>query len=338
MASEVTRDVTIAHENRLPRSRADAAALAEGARRGERSCVARLLSLVEAGDESARSAAAALAGEAGRAYTIGITGAPGAGKSSLVDRLVGVVRARGESVAVIAVDPSSPRTGGAILGDRVRMSAHATDPGVFIRSMATRGQLGGLAAATPQAIRILDASGVPWIVVETVGVGQVEIDIAGATDTTVVVVNPGWGDGVQANKAGLLEVADVFVVNKADRDGADAAVKDLVAMLAMTPASPWTPPIVETVATTGGGVDALWDAIASHRRHLEETGALALRRRERVLEEIRELVKAHMVRLAEQCCRGPRFEALVHEQVAGAFDPQRVAQRVVSEALAGHGR
>ena len=162
---------------------------------------------------------------------------------------------------MLAVDPSSPRTGGAILGDRVRMGAHATDPGVFIRSMATRGQLGGLAAAAPQAIRVLDASGTPWVLVETVGVGQVELDIAGATDTTVVVVTPGWGDGVQANKAGLLEVADVFVVNKADRAGADAAVKDLVAMLEFSAPEPWRPPIVETVATTGQGVDALWDAV-----------------------------------------------------------------------------
>jgi len=242
------------------------------------------------------------------------------------------VRSLGDAVAVIAVDPSSPRTGGAILGDRVRMSAHATDPGVVIRSMATRGRLGGLAAATPQAIRILDASGTPWIVVETVGVGQVEIDIASATDTTVVVVNPGWGDGVQANKAGLLEVADVFVVNKADRAGADAAVKDLVAMLAMNPPADWTPPIVQTVATTGEGLDALWQAISAHRRHLVASGTLELRRRERVRNEVRELVKGRLARLAEECCRGPRFEAIVHEPTS-AFDPQRVAERVIAEAL-----
>jgi len=213
----------------------------------------------------------------------------------------------------------------------VRMGAHATDPGVFIRSMATRGQLGGLAAAAPLAIRVLDASGAPWIVVETTGVGQVEIDIAGAADTTVVVVNPGWGDGVQANKAGLLEVADVFVVNKADRAGADAAVKDLVAMLELAPSAPWTPPIVETVATTGEGIERLWDSISAHRGHLVETGGLELRRRERARSEVRALVKAQLVRFAEELCRGPRFEAILNEHTRGAFDAQRVAEQVIAE-------
>ena len=322
----------------MPRPRRDAASLVEGARRGERPCVARLLSLVESGDEAARTAVASLARDAGRAYTIGITGAPGAGKSSLVDRLVGAVRALGDSIAVIAIDPSSPRSGGAILGDRVRMSAHATDPGVFIRSMATRGQLGGLAAAARQAIRILDGSGTPWIVVETVGVGQVEIDVAAASDTTVVVVNPGWGDGVQANKAGLLEVADVFAVNKADRAGADAAVKDLETMLALGPLPEWIPPIVQTVATSGEGVDRLWDAVSAHRRFLVETGALERRRRERLHHEIRELVEASFARLADDCCRGPRFEAIVHEQMRGASDLQHVADQLVAEALEARSR
>jgi GTPase len=325
--------VTVGHQDRLPRARADAAALADGARRGERACVARLLSLIEAGDESTRLAVASLAAHGGHAYTIGITGAPGAGKSSLVDRLIAVLRSLGDSVSVLAVDPSSPRSGGAILGDRVRMSAHATDPGVFIRSMATRGQLGGLAAAAPQAIRVLDASGAPWILVETVGVGQVEIDIAAATDTTVVVVNPGWGDGVQANKAGLLEVADVLVVNKADRAGTDAAVKDLELMLALTRAAPWTPPIVETVATSGEGVDRLWDAVSAHRAHLIGTGDLERRRRERMRGEIRERVKAQLVRLAQDYCRGSQFEAIVEEQTRNAFDPQGAAEQVIAEAL-----
>ncbi|TMA32018.1 MAG: methylmalonyl Co-A mutase-associated GTPase MeaB [Deltaproteobacteria bacterium] len=315
------------------RTRVDPAALAAGVRRGERASVARLLSLVESGEEAARAAVALLAADGGRAYTIGITGAPGVGKSSLTDRLVGVLRSFGDSVSVLAVDPSSPRSGGAILGDRVRMGAHATDPGVFIRSMATRGQLGGLAAAARQAIRVLDASGTPWIVVETVGVGQVEIDIAGAADTTAVVVSPGWGDGIQANKAGLLEIADVFVVNKADRAGADAAVKDLAAMLALAPSAPWTPPIVTTVATKGEGVDRLWEAIGAHRGYLVDSGELERRRGERARTEIRELVKAHLVRLAEECCRGPRFEAIVHEQTREVFDAQRVAEQVVAEAL-----
>jgi LAO/AO transport system kinase len=317
----------------IARPRPDPMVLAEGVRRGERASVARMLTLVEAGDEAARPAIASLVADGGRAYTVGITGAPGAGKSSLTDRLVTTVRSRGDAVSVLAVDPSSPRTGGAILGDRVRMGAHATDPEVFIRSMATRGQLGGLAAAAPQAIRVLDASGAPWILVETVGVGQVELDIAGATDTTVVVVNPGWGDGVQANKAGLLEVADVFVVNKADRAGTDAAVKDLVAMLELAPAQSWRPPIVETVATTGDGVDQLWDAVCAHRNHLVETGLLAARRRERLRDEIREMVRAEFARLAESCCEGPRFEQIVEEQTRGAFDARRVAEVLVASEL-----
>ena len=311
----------------------DPAALAEGVRRGEPAKVARMLSLVEAGDDTARAAIASLTADGGHAHTIGITGAPGAGKSSLTDRLITLVRALGDSVAVLAVDPSSSRTGGAILGDRVRMGVHATDPGVFIRSMATRGHLGGLTTATPQAIRVLDATGTPWILVETVGVGQVELEIADAADTTVVVVNPGWGDGVQANKAGLLEVADVFVVNKADRAGADAAVKDLVAMLDLGPHLSWTPPIVQTVATTGDGIDALWGAVLAHRDHLVETGLLERRRRERLHNEIREMVTARVVRMAEESCRGPRFDAIVEQATRGDFDPQRVAEQVVAETF-----
>jgi LAO/AO transport system kinase len=330
--------VTIAPEDRLPHLRFDAAALAEGVRRGDRACVARLLSLIEAGDEAARTAASLLSADGARGYTIGITGAPGAGKSSLTNRLIGVLRSLGDTVSVLAVDPSSPRSGGAILGDRVRMGAHATDPGVFIRSMATRGQLGGLAAAARQAIRVLDASGTPWILVETVGVGQVEIDIAGATDTTVVVVTPGWGDGVQANKAGLLEVADVFVVNKADRAGADAAVKDLEAMLDLGAEAPWRPPIVQTVATSGEGVESLWGAISAHRAELVATGDLERRRRERVRNEIRELVKAQLGRLAEQCLRSPRFDSIVDDQTRGAFDPERVAEQLIDEAFREKGR
>ena len=316
----------------------DPAVLADGVRRGERRSVARLLSLVEDGDEAARPAIAELAAAGGRAYTVGVTGAPGAGKSSLTDRLIAVARATGDAVAVLAVDPSSPKSGGAILGDRVRMGVHATDPGVFIRSMATRGRLGGLAAAVPQAIRVLDAGGTPWIFVETVGVGQVELDVAGEADTTVVVVTPGWGDGVQANKAGLLEVADVFVVNKADRDGADAAVRDLAAMLELAPHADWTPPILETVATTGAGVEELWDAVAAHRAHLEATGQLEERRRWRREREVRSLVAARLARVADQWCRGPEFAALVDEHAQGAFDPGAVADAVVAAVLAGGGR
>ncbi len=197
----------------------DPADLLDAARNGDRGALARLLSLVEQGGEGARDVGRLAYPLGGQAYTVGLTGAPGAGKSTLTSQLIALLRAADTEVAVLAIDPSSPFTGGAILGDRVRMQDHATDPGVFIRSMATRGHLGGLALAAPEAIRLLDAVGKPWVLVETVGVGQVEVEIAGEADTTVVVVNPGWGDAVQANKAGLLEIADVFVINKADRPG-----------------------------------------------------------------------------------------------------------------------
>ena len=203
-----------------------------------------MLSLVEQGGDGARTALGLLHPRTGHAWTIGITGAPGAGKSTLTDELVVRLRADGSEVGVLAVDPSSPFSGGAILGDRVRMQHHTTDNGVFIRSMASRGHLGGLALATPQAVRVLDAVGKAWIVVETVGVGQVEVEIAGHADTTVVVVNPGWGDAVQAAKAGLLEIADIFVVNKADRPGAADTVRDLQGMLELSGALAWEPPIV----------------------------------------------------------------------------------------------
>jgi LAO/AO transport system kinase len=314
---------------RASNPRDDPTVLADGVRRGEAGKLARLLTLVESGDPGAREAMALLGARSERAYTIGITGAPGAGKSSLTDRLVAILRASGDRVAVLAVDPSSPRTGGAILGDRVRMNTHATDAGVFIRSMATRGHHGGLAAAVPEAIRVLDAGGFPWILVETVGVGQVELDVAGATDTTVVVVNPGWGDGVQANKAGLLEVADVFVVNKSDRPGADGAERDLVAMLELGHDPSWIPPIVQTVATTGDGVDRLWDAIRAHRDHQLAAQRLDARRRDRVHNEVRDIVQARVLALADERTRGVEFERFVDEQLRDGADPQRIAEQLV---------
>ena len=237
--------------------------------RGERAALARLLSVIESGGADARAALAALPGAApASAWMVGITGAPGAGKSTLTDRLVAVLRRAGEQVAVLAIDPSSPFTGGAILGDRVRMQSHESDPGVFVRSMATRGHLGGLSSATPHAVRVLDAAGFDRVVIETVGVGQVEVEIAGAADTTVVVVKPGWGDAIQAGKAGLLEVGDVFVVNKADRDGVAATVRDLNGMLELA----GTPELVPSRAGDGrhGGASAI-DALA--RRHRRAPGA-----------------------------------------------------------------
>jgi len=309
----------------------DPAALVERALSGDRGAVAKLLSLVEEGGDGARAAIKALHPHSGRAWSIGITGAPGAGKSTLTDRLIGAVRATGAEIGVLAVDPTSPFSGGAILGDRVRMQEHATDPGVFIRSMATRGHLGGLALATPQAVRVLDAIGKPWIVVETVGVGQVEVEIAGHADTTVVVVNPGWGDAVQAAKAGLLEVADIFVVNKADRPGAPDAVRDLDGMLEMAGALEWRPPIVSTVATTGDWIDELWDAIGQHRAYLESSDGLTRQRHERVAAEVRTIVAERLLEQAAATCRGPRFDELISEVEARTRDPYGAADALLAE-------
>jgi LAO/AO transport system kinase len=265
----------------------------------------------------------------GGAYTIGMTGAPGSGKSTLTDKLIGLIRGSGNEVGVLAIDPSSPFSGGAILGDRVRMQDHATDEGVFIRSMATRGHLGGLSLATPQAVRILDAAGKPWIIIETVGVGQVEVEVAGAADTTVVVVNPRWGDGVQANKAGLLEIADVLVVNKADREGAADTVRDLQVMLELAGERDWRPPIVETVATDSRGIDDLWRAVLDHRAHLEADGRLERRRDARLREELRAIVHERLRAGADERCRGERFDRLVEKVAARELDPYAAADELL---------
>jgi LAO/AO transport system kinase len=258
-----------------------------------------------------------------------MTGAPGSGKSTLTDKLIGLIRGSGEEVGVLAIDPSSPFTGGAILGDRIRMQDHATDAGVFIRSMATRGHLGGLSLATPQAVRILDAAGMPWIIIETVGVGQVEVEVAGAADTTVVVVNPRWGDGVQANKAGLLEIADVLVVNKADRDGAADTVRDLELMLELAGDRDWRPPIVQTVATDSRGVDDLWRAVLDHRGYLEADGRLERRRDARLRDELRAIVHERLRAGADERCRGERFDRLVAQVAARALDPYAAADELL---------
>jgi LAO/AO transport system kinase len=310
--------------------------LVDAVRAGDRGALARLLSVVEAGGDDSRAALAGLpVSVADAAWTVGITGAPGAGKSTLAAGLVRHLRAGGARVGVLAVDPSSPFTGGAILGDRVRMHGHTTDPDVFIRSMATRGQQGGLARAVPQAIRALAAAGHDWIVVETVGVGQVEVDVAGAADTTVVVVNPGWGDGVQAAKAGLLEIGDVFVVNKADRDGVAATVRDLEAMLELAGERPWRPPVLETVATADQGVDALLEAVERHRAELERSGELLHRRERRIADEIRALVLDRLIKQADGLCSGTAFATVVRAVADGLSDPYTAATLLTDGADGG---
>jgi LAO/AO transport system kinase len=305
---------------------------------GDRRAIAKLLSLVETGDDRAAEVVAALHPLTGTAWSIGMTGAPGAGKSTLTDRLITALRADGSEVGVLAVDPTSPFSGGAILGDRVRMQSHTTDPGVFIRSMATRGHLGGLALATPQSVRVLDAVGKAWIVVETVGVGLVEVEIAGQADTTVVVVNPGWGDSVQAAKAGLMEIADVFVINKADRAGAAETEADLRGMLELAGHAAWIPPIVRTVATTGEGVDELYDAIVSHRAQLVASGQAEVRRRTRLRQELRALVAARLYSRVDAVCSGMAFDAMLDEIEARTRDPYSAADRLLQASAEGEVR
>jgi LAO/AO transport system kinase len=292
---------------------------------GDRVAIAKAISQIENGSAEASGLQAEIFRHSGNAYSIGITGAPGAGKSTLTDRLIEVIRRRDGKVGVIAVDPTSPFTGGAILGDRVRMQQHATDPDVFIRSMATRGHLGGLALAAPQAIRVLDASGKDYVIVETVGVGQIEVEVVEAVDTTVVVVTPGWGDSIQASKAGLLEIADVFVVNKADRPGADRAVQELKQMLELAPPSEWERPVLKTVASEGEGVEELFDAILAHRHFCESKGLLDARRRERIEAELKRTLKEALGRRAEEICNGPDFDAALETVMNRLKDPQTAA-------------
>ncbi len=305
-------------------------ALLGRARAGDRAALARMLSIVERGGDAARELGRHTHAHGGAGYAVGITGAPGAGKSTLTNALLQHVRSGGDPVAVLAIDPSSPFTGGAILGDRVRMQDHTGDDGTFIRSMATRGHLGGLSLSTLEAVRALDAAGWPWIVVETVGVGQVEVEVAGAADTTLVVVNPGWGDAVQANKAGLLEIADIFVINKADRPGATEARRDLDRMLDLTTPTDWRPPILSTTATTGEGVEDVWAAIRSHREHITASGELDRRRRSRIGTEISEIVAA-LLRERAAATVGDRLDQLADEVARRNLDPWAAAEALLGD-------
>ncbi len=308
----------------------DVDALVEGVLAGDRRMIARAISFVEDGRPELSALSAGIFPQTGRAATVGLTGAPGVGKSTLAASLVTQARARSLRVAVLAVDPTSPYTGGALLGDRVRMQEHATDPDVFIRSMATRGHLGGMALAAPEAVRILDAAGYDVVVIETVGVGQAEVDVAAATDTAVVVLAPGLGDAVQMAKAGILEVADVFVVNKGDREGAAEVVRELRQMLHLGAARDWEPPVLTTTSTTHDGVEVLWTEIERHRAWATEAGELARKRRGRLLHEV-EALAAERFKLAAAARLG-RDDALIADLDQRRLDPYRVAEELVRQA------
>ncbi len=294
--------------------------------------MARLISLVEDEHPALREVMAALAPHTGHAHIVGVTGAPGVGKSTSTSALVGALRSAGHRVGVLAVDPSSPFSGGALLGDRVRMQEHATDPDVYIRSMASRGHLGGLAWATPQALRVLDGAGCDVVVVETVGVGQSEVEVAGLADTTLVLLAPGMGDGIQAAKAGILEIGDVFVVNKADRPGAHQTVRELRTMVELAAARDgggWVPPVLSTVATTGEGVAELAGAVDAHLAHLRSGEGLRERRVRRATDEITALalgqLRARMGGLGD----GAGVRALAEKVVDGGTDPYAAADELV---------
>ncbi|HEU5035083.1 MAG TPA: methylmalonyl Co-A mutase-associated GTPase MeaB [Mycobacteriales bacterium] len=303
------------------------------ARAGDPRAVARLISLVENASPLLREVMAALMPYAGGAHVLGLTGAPGVGKSTTTSALVSAYRARDLRVGVLAVDPSSPFSGGALLGDRVRMQEHANDPGVYIRSMASRGHLGGLSWSTPQAVRVLDAAGCDVVLVETVGVGQAEVEVASLADSTLVLVAPGMGDSIQAAKAGILEIADVFVVNKADREGADAAARDLRRMLSLgekrTPES-WQPPVVKTVAARGEGIDEVVAALDEHRQWLTASGALDAKRRIRAADEVEVIAVSTLRERIGDLRGGSLLDELAGRVVAGELDPYTAADQLVS--------
>jgi len=326
-----------APRGRRSRRAVDIPALVEGARAGEARSVARLISLVEDASPALREVAAALAPHTGHAQVLGLTGSPGVGKSTTTTALVRGLRAQGKRVGVLAVDPSSPFSGGALLGDRVRMQDHAGDSGVYIRSMASRGHLGGLAWATPQALRVLDAAGCDVVLVETVGVGQSELEIASLADTTLVLVAPGMGDGIQAAKAGILEVADVFVVNKADRDGAQETVRDLRYMQSLGGrfAEPghWRPPIVKTVAARDrdNGIDEVLEKIEAHREWLDSSGEGQRRRVERAAREVEAIALASLRERMGDVHGSAALGALAEKVVAGDTDPYTAADDLVAQ-------
>lgn len=309
----------------------DPAVLLQKARSGDRAALGRLLSVAERGGVPGRRLAQLCrVPDTQAAHVVGITGPPGAGKSSLTNRLIRHARDEGQKVAVLAVDPSSPYSGGAILGDRIRMQGHALDPEVFIRSLASRGQQGGLALAVPDSIRTLLAAGWPLVLLETVGVGQVELDVAGTADTTVVVVTPGWGDSVQVAKAGLLEIADVFVVNKADQPGATQTCRDLEAMLDLgTRERQWRPPVLSCSAASGKGVDSLWQTVSQHRLYLEQTGELQTRRQRRAEEQLARVLQEMVLKRFMAGSQAEAWQRVASGLAQGLLDPYSAAEQLL---------
>ncbi len=299
------------------------------ARSGDRRALARLISIVEEWRPAAADVLAELYPATGQAHVVGLTGAPGSGKSTISDLLISRIRADGGDVAVVAVDPSSPFTGGAILGDRIRMQDHVGDPGVYIRSMGSRGHLGGMSAAAPKVVTVMDGVGFSRILIETVGVGQAEVEVVGEADTTVVVVNPGWGDSVQANKAGLLEIADVFIVNKADRPGVRETVRDLNQMLDLGPAREWRPPIVETVATTGEGAAEIMATLQEHRAHLGEDGRLQAARSQRLEATLRSALAVAALQRVADATDSSGYRQALEAVTARRRDPWSAARSLV---------
>jgi LAO/AO transport system kinase len=307
------------------------------ARDGDPRALARLITLVENDDPALPELAALLAPHTGDAQVIGLTGSPGVGKSTTTNELVRALRARGHRVGVLAVDPSSPFTGGAILGDRVRMQDHATDAGVYIRSMSSRGHLGGLAAATPQAVRVLEGAGCDVVLVETVGVGQAEVEVASLADTTLVLLAPGMGDAIQAVKAGILEIADVFVVNKADRDGADATYRDIQGMIGLGERAPgqWRPQVLRAVAAKGEGIDEILAAVDKHRQWLVSHGELRRRREARAAAEVEAIALAALRAKMGSLRDGTTLPALASAVADGALDPYAAARQLLAGLSSG---